>query len=89
MAIDPVCKMTVDEETAEHKTEHDGKTYYFCAAGCKTTFEEDPGKYLSGESEESSSHEMHEMPEESEAPAEEPKEAAPSTSEKKPWWKFW
>lgn len=86
MAIDPVCKMTVDEETAEFKTEHDSQTYYFCAAGCKTSFEEDPAKYLSEESEESGSHEM---PEEPEAPAEEPKEAAPSTTEKKPWWKFW
>ena len=45
MAIYPVCKMTVDEETAQFKTEHEGKTYYFCAAGCKTTFEEDPTKY--------------------------------------------
>ena len=79
MAIDPVCKMTVDEETAEITTEHDGQTYYFCAAGCKAAFEEDPAKYLSDESEESVSHEM----------PEEPKEAAPSTSEKKPWWKFW
>ena len=49
MAIDPICKMTVDEETAEHTTEHEGKTYYFCAAGCKTSFEEDPAKYLSDE----------------------------------------
>ncbi len=86
MAIDPVCKMTVDEETAEFTAEHEGTTYYFCAAGCKAAFEEGPAKYLSGESEEPVSHEM---PEESEAPAEEPKEAAPSTSEKKPWWKFW
>ena len=45
MAIDPVCKMTVDEDTAEHVAEHEGKKYYFCAAGCKTAFEEDPGKY--------------------------------------------
>ena len=81
MAVDPVCKMDVDEETAEFTTEHDGQTYYFCAAGCKTAFEEDPAKYLSGESEESTSHEM---PEELE-----PKEAASSKAEKKPWWKFW
>ena len=78
MAIDPVCKMTVDEETAEHTTEYEGKTYYFCAAGCKTTFEEDPTKYLGDESEEAEpaeAHKMHDVPKES--------------SEKNPWWKFW
>ena len=46
MAIDPVCKMTVDEKTAKFKTDYKGKTYYFCAPGCKFVFEEDPEKYL-------------------------------------------
>lgn len=46
MAIDPVCKMTVDEMTAKFKTVYNGKTYYFCAPGCKFVFEEDPEKYL-------------------------------------------
>ena len=46
MAIDPVCKMTVDEKTAKHKTDYKGKTYYFCAPGCKIAFEENPEKYL-------------------------------------------
>ncbi|MCW4035355.1 MAG: YHS domain-containing protein [Candidatus Bathyarchaeota archaeon] len=46
MAIDPVCKMTVDEKTAKFKTTYKGKTYYFCAPGCKISFEEDPEKYL-------------------------------------------
>jgi YHS domain-containing protein len=46
MAIDPVCKMEVDEKTAKFKTEYKGKTYYFCAPGCKKQFEKDPGKYL-------------------------------------------
>ena len=27
------------------KTEHDGKTYYFCCGGCKKKFEAEPGKY--------------------------------------------
>ncbi len=46
MAIDPVCKMTVDEKTAKLKSEYNGKTYYFCAPGCKKTFDEAPEKYL-------------------------------------------
>ncbi len=46
MEIDPVCKMEVDPNTAEWKTEHNGRTYYFCAPGCKRSFEKDPQKYL-------------------------------------------
>ena len=49
MAIDPVCKMTVDPKTAPAKAEYKGKTYYFCAPGCKVAFEKDPEKYLKGE----------------------------------------
>ncbi|MBU7010880.1 MAG: YHS domain-containing protein [Theionarchaea archaeon] len=46
MAVDPVCKMDVNEKKAKWKTEYRGKTYYFCAPGCKTAFEEDPEKYV-------------------------------------------
>ena len=47
MAIDPVCKMDVDEGNPPGgKTEHQGQTYYFCAPGCKRVFERDPEKYL-------------------------------------------
>ena len=46
MAVDPVCKMMVDEKTVKHKTVYKGKTYYFCAPGCKIVFEEKPEKYL-------------------------------------------
>jgi YHS domain-containing protein len=38
--------MDVDEKTAKYKTEYEGKTYYFCALGCKKAFEENPQKYL-------------------------------------------
>ncbi len=48
MAIDPVCGMTVDEKTAQFKTDHKGTTYYFCAPGCKKAFESEPEKYLKG-----------------------------------------
>ena len=45
-AIDPVCGMTVEIATARHKTEYAEQTYYFCAPGCKRSFEKDPEKYL-------------------------------------------
>jgi YHS domain-containing protein len=34
--------------TAPAKSEYQGKTYYFCAPGCKSKFERDPGKYVAG-----------------------------------------
>ena len=46
MATDPVCKMTIDEKTAAGKSEYKGKTYYFCAPGCKTKFDQNPGAYV-------------------------------------------
>ncbi len=45
MAIDPVCKMTVGEAKAVATSEYKGKTYYFCAVGCKRTFDQSPEKY--------------------------------------------
>lgn len=48
---DPVCGMSVDPHTAEHRSEHAGKTWYFCSSGCQSKFDDDPEKYLSEESE--------------------------------------
>jgi len=45
MAIDPVCKMTVDEKTAKLKSEYKGKTYYFCSDLCKKQFDAEPSKF--------------------------------------------
>ena len=45
MATDPVCKMQVEEKTAVAKSEYNGKTYYFCAQGCKKEFDANPTKY--------------------------------------------
>ena len=45
MAKDPVCGMQVDEKTAAGKSEHNGKTYYFCATQYKTTFDRNPEQY--------------------------------------------
>jgi YHS domain-containing protein/uncharacterized membrane protein YraQ (UPF0718 family) len=46
--IDPVCGMSVDPATAEHRSVQKGETYYFCSAGCKAAFDKDPGKYAAG-----------------------------------------
>src|SRR5512132_3840956 len=48
MAIDPVCGMTVDEQKAPASAVYNGATYYFCAPGCKRTFEKDPAAILKG-----------------------------------------
>jgi YHS domain-containing protein len=44
--------MEVDEKTAKWKTVYKGKTYYFCAPGCKKAFEEEPEIYIGGGSHE-------------------------------------
>jgi len=49
MAIDPVCKMEVDEKTAAATSDYKGNRYYFCAIGCKKAFDKDPKKYLEQE----------------------------------------
>lgn len=43
---DPVCGMEIDPETAAGKSEYKGQTYYFCAPGCKKSFDKDPEKYV-------------------------------------------
>ena len=49
MAKDPICGMDVDEQTAKHTAVYQGQTYYFCAPGCKRTFEQDPAQFVSAE----------------------------------------
>jgi xanthine dehydrogenase accessory factor len=45
-ATDPVCGMTVAAEASSYPLEHEGVTYYFCCAGCRRSFQEDPAAYL-------------------------------------------
>jgi YHS domain-containing protein len=49
MAKDPVCGMMVDEKTAKIKSQYRGKTYYFCAQGCKITFDKNPVKFAASQ----------------------------------------
>ncbi len=46
-ALDPVCGMKVNPATARFKTEHAGKEYFFCCAGCLDKFQANPDKILS------------------------------------------
>jgi len=44
-ARDPVCGMTVDRST-KFRSDWQGRTYYFCGAGCKSRFDADPEAFL-------------------------------------------
>ena len=46
MALDPVCGMEVDEETAMYVSEYKGKKYYFCSPSCKADFDTSPESYI-------------------------------------------
>jgi Cu+-exporting ATPase len=45
MAKDPVCGMEVKPDEAAASYDYEGKTYYFCAEGCKEKFAEEPEKF--------------------------------------------
>jgi Cu+-exporting ATPase len=53
MAKDPVCGMDVEERAAAGTSIYKGQTYYFCAPGCKATFDKDPEKYVGSKSQSS------------------------------------
>jgi P-type Cu+ transporter len=43
---DPVCGMSVDPLTSQHRFDHRGETFHFCSAGCRAKFAADPQSYL-------------------------------------------
>lgn len=45
-AVDPVCGMSVTPSASAITAEHDGTTYYFCCAGCRRAFSENPDAYV-------------------------------------------
>ena len=49
-ARDPVCGMNVEIARAHFTSQYEGTAYYFCAAGCKRSFDKDPQKYIQPES---------------------------------------
>ncbi|WP_204082824.1 XdhC family protein [Asanoa ishikariensis] len=45
IAIDPICEMEVVVEPGALSYEHDGRTWYFCAPGCRKKFAADPARW--------------------------------------------
>ena len=43
---DPICGMQVEKAEAVATSEYQGKTYYFCAEGCKKKFDQSPEAYV-------------------------------------------
>ena len=46
MAIDPVCGMRVEQESATASATFEGQHYYFCCTGCRDLFVANPAGYL-------------------------------------------
>ena len=45
-AIDPVCGMTVNRQTAAASFEYEGATYFFCSTHCLETFRNAPARFV-------------------------------------------
>ena len=45
-AVDPVCGMDVEPGKTKLVSIFKGRSYWFCAEGCRRAFEADPDKYL-------------------------------------------
>lgn len=43
--LDPVCRMEINPAEAAGTSEYQGRTYYFCASGCKQRFDHNPQEY--------------------------------------------
>ena len=46
--VDPVCGMTVSADSSR-PLRYEGTDYYFCCAGCRQAFEQDPDAYIKKE----------------------------------------
>jgi len=56
-AIDPVCGMSVDPQSASGRLDHAGQNYYFCSQRCLEKFKADPSKYVKAT--QASPHQQH------------------------------
>jgi xanthine dehydrogenase accessory factor len=48
LATDPVCGMSVEIASVRHRSELSDRSFYFCGAECKRTFDQDPARYVVG-----------------------------------------
>src|SRR5687768_12516190 len=48
-AVDPVCGMMVDPQTAAGSLTYGSETYYFCSKHCLQKFRENPGLFIQSE----------------------------------------
>ena len=48
LATDPVCGMSVDPATRQHRREHRGRTYWFCSAAAHASSRPRPEAFLAG-----------------------------------------
>jgi YHS domain-containing protein len=75
--------MDIDPTSAAGTSVCQETTYYFCSAGCKRDFDEDPEGVLKAEAEYDHSQPIEEMM----APSSE--SATVSSPARRPWWRFW
>jgi len=43
---DMVCGMMVDEKRANLVSTYEGRSFYFCSAACKSSFDKDPRRFI-------------------------------------------
>jgi xanthine dehydrogenase accessory factor len=48
LATDPVCGMSVEIASVRYRSEVLDRSFYFCGARCKRTFDQDPARYVVG-----------------------------------------
>ena len=51
-AVDPVCGMTVDPDTARDRglvASYENQDYFFCGKGCKLDFLDEPTRFLAAD----------------------------------------
>jgi xanthine dehydrogenase accessory factor len=48
LATDPVCGMSVQIASAGYRSEASDRSFYFCGARCKRTFDQNPTRYVAG-----------------------------------------
>jgi len=42
---DSICGMMIEAEKSAGSSTFQGRTFYFCSAGCKRTFDKDPARH--------------------------------------------